>query len=77
MFNIALNSIQAINDDNVRYDLFMDLLDSNVKFLPHYDQKDRFFSKFNPTYKDDYTNKFSQSIQLNKSIMTNILLSNR
>lgn len=58
MFNLALNSIHAINNINVQYDLFMDLLDPNVMFSPYFERDDNTEpQRFIPTYKNDYGNK--------------------
>jgi len=55
----------------VRYDLFVDLLDPNVKFTPVFEKDTKTeHNRFVATYQNDYENKLSQSIQLNKSILS-------
>ncbi|KAE9532011.1 hypothetical protein AGLY_010213 [Aphis glycines] len=69
LFDLALHSINAISNNNVRYNLFLDLLDPNVKFstvLNNDDHTD--IDRFIPTYKNDYGNTLSRSIQLNKNL---------
>lgn len=70
LFNQALNSIHAINNTIIRYDLFVDLLDPHVKFTEYYMKENKSeIDRFVPTYKNDYQNKFSQCAQLNESII--------
>lgn len=69
-FDLALNSIHAINDCNVRYDVFADLIDPNVQFSVNFDKANKSdVTRFMPTYKNDYENKFPQVMELNKSIV--------
>lgn len=70
MFDLALNSIDAINNNDVRYDLFADLLDPNVNFTPSFEiVKKDYGHPFVSTYKNDFDDKLFQSVEQNKSII--------
>ncbi|XP_060875006.1 uncharacterized protein LOC132948519 [Metopolophium dirhodum] len=67
LFDLALQSINAINNNKVSYNLFLDLLDPNVKFSTGFKKNNRTdIDRFIPTYKNDYGNTLSRTIQLNK-----------
>ncbi|VVC40503.1 EF-hand domain pair [Cinara cedri] len=71
MFNFALKLIHAVDDNNVQYDLFVDLIDWNVQFSPSCEKRDTASktendNKFVTTYENEYKNKLSQSVKLNK-----------
>jgi len=69
LFDLALNSIQAIKEDAVRYDLFVDLLDPNIQFAPIFEKNiETKHDQFVTTYRTHYENIFSQNVQTNKSI---------
>ncbi|XP_060852337.1 uncharacterized protein LOC132930466 [Rhopalosiphum padi] len=69
LFDLALYSINAISSNNVSYNLFLDLLDPNVKFSAVLKNDDRTdIDRFIPTYKNDYGNTLSRSIQSNKNL---------
>ncbi|KAL5235882.1 hypothetical protein ACI65C_003292 [Semiaphis heraclei] len=68
LFDLALNSINAINNNNVNYNLFLDLLNPNVKFSTGFKKNNQTdIDRFTPTYKNDYGDTLSHSIQLNKN----------
>lgn len=70
MLDLALNSIHAVNDHDVLYNLFVDLIDPNVQFLVDFDKdKKSEINRFIPTYKSDYKNTFPRSAQSNKGIL--------
>jgi len=49
----------------------VDLLDPNVKFAPVLEKDTKTEqNRFVATYQNDYENRFSQSVQLNKSIIS-------
>ncbi|XP_025200215.1 uncharacterized protein LOC112598094 [Melanaphis sacchari] len=69
MFDLALYSINAISNNNVSYNLFLDLLDPNVKFSTVLNNDGHTnIDRFIPIYKSDYGNTLSRSIQLNKNL---------
>lgn len=76
MFDLALNSIHAVNDHDVRYNLFVDLIDPNVQFSVNFGKDNKLeVNRFIPTYKSDYENTFSRSDQSNKSIVNDFTCS--
>ncbi|KAL4107697.1 hypothetical protein QTP88_017997 [Uroleucon formosanum] len=73
LFDLALHSINAINNDKVSYTLFLDLLDPNVKFLTGFKKNNQTdIDRFIPTYKNDYCNILPSTIQLNKDLNDHI-----
>jgi len=67
LFDLALHSINAIDNNKVSYNLFLDLLNPDVKFSTGFKKNNRKdIDRFIPTYKNDYGNTLSSTIQLNK-----------